>query len=431
MRLKNFLLLSASVVATTIALAQNNIIEEVAWVIGDQPILKSEIEEAYQQLKYEPEQIKGDPYCVIPEQLAVEKLFLHQADLDTVEVQESLVAMQVDAQLNYYIANLGSKEKVEQYFHKTMPEMREQLMEMSRNRSRIQQVQRTLTENVTATPAEVRKYFNQLPPDSIPFVPLQVETQILTLTPAIPREEIEDIKARLRDYTDRVNSGESDFSTLAILYSDDSGSARNGGELGFMGRGQLVPEFAAVAFNLNDPKKVSKIVETEFGYHIIQLIEKRGDRINVRHILLQPKVSDKDLTEAMTRLDSLRTDIVDNKKFTFEDAVAYISQDKDTRNNKGTMVNEETGTTRFEMSQLPQEVAKQVAKLQPGELSKAFIMKDSKLNRDVVAIVRLTNRIEGHRANLADDYQQIKDMYEASEKSRILSDCIDKKINDT
>lgn len=431
MRLKNFSLLSASVVATTIALAQNNIIEEVAWVIGDQPIWKSEIEEAYQQLKYEPEQIKGDPYCVIPEQLAVEKLFLHQADLDTVEVQESLVAMQVDAQLNYYIANLGSKEKVEQYFHKTMPEMREQLMEMSRNRSRIQQVQRTLTENVTATPAEVRKYFNQLPPDSIPFVPLQVETQILTLTPAIPREEIEDIKARLRDYTDRVNSGESDFSTLAILYSDDSGSARNGGELGFMGRGQLVPEFAAVAFNLNDPKKVSKIVETEFGYHIIQLIEKRGDRINVRHILLQPKVSDKDLTEAMTRLDSLRTDIVDNKKFTFEDAVAYISQDKDTRNNKGTMVNEETGTTRFEMSQLPQEVAKQVAKLQPGELSKAFIMKDSKLNRDVVAIVRLTNRIEGHRANLADDYQQIKDMYEASEKSRILSDWIDKKINDT
>lgn len=431
MRLKNFLLLSASVVATTIALAQNNIIEEVAWVIGDQPIWKSEIEEAYQQLKYEPEQIKGDPYCVIPEQLAVEKLFLHQADLDTVEVQESLVAMQVDAQLNYYIANLGSKEKVEQYFHKTMPEMREQLMEMSRNRSRIQQVQRTLTENVTATPAEVRKYFNQLPPDSIPFVPLQVETQILTLTPAIPREEIEDIKARLRDYTDRVNSGESDFSTLAILYSDDSGSARNGGELGFMGRGQLVPEFAAVAFNLNDPKKVSKIVETEFGYHIIQLIEKRGDRINVRHILLQPKVSDKDLTEAMTRLDSLRTDIVDNKKFTFEDAVAYISQDKDTRNNKGTMVNEETGTTRFEMSQLPQEVAKQVAKLQPGELSKAFIMKDSKLNRDVVTIVRLTNRIEGHRANLADDYQQIKDMYEASEKSRILSDWIDKKINDT
>lgn len=431
MRLKNFLLLSASVVATTIALAQNNIIEEVAWVIGDQPIWKSEIEEAYQQLKYEPEQIKGDPYCVIPEQLAVEKLFLHQADLDTVEVQESLVAMQVDAQLNYYIANLGSKEKVEQYFHKTMPEMREQLMEMSRNRSRIQQVQRILTENVTATPAEVRKYFNQLPPDSIPFVPLQVETQILTLTPAIPREEIEDIKARLRDYTDRVNSGESDFSTLAILYSDDSGSARNGGELGFMGRGQLVPEFAAVAFNLNDPKKVSKIVETEFGYHIIQLIEKRGDRINVRHILLQPKVSDKDLTEAMTRLDSLRTDIVDNKKFTFEDAVAYISQDKDTRNNKGTMVNEETGTTRFEMSQLPQEVAKQVAKLQPGELSKAFIMKDSKLNRDVVAIVRLTNRIEGHRANLADDYQQIKDMYEASEKSRILSDWIDKKINDT
>ncbi|MCH5346067.1 MAG: peptidylprolyl isomerase [Muribaculaceae bacterium] len=427
------LLLSTGIVATLslIAIAQNNIAEEVAWVIGDQPIWKSDIEEAYQQLKYEPEQIQGDPYCIIPEQLAVEKLFLHQADIDTVEVQDAMVAQQVEAQLNYYIANLGSREKVEQYFHKPLPQMREQLMDMARNRSRVQQVQRNLTENITATPAQVRQYFNNLSADSIPYVPLQVEVQILTLSPAIPREEVEDVKARLRDFSERVNSGQSDFSTLAILYSEDPGSSSRGGELGFMGRGQLVPEFASVAFNLNDTKKVSKIVETEFGYHIIQLIEKRGDRINCRHILLKPKVSDKDLTDALTRLDSLRTDMVDNHKFTFEEAVGYVSQDKDTRNNRGVMVNEYTGTTRFEMAQLPQEVAKQVNNLQIGEVSKAFIMTDPKLNRDVVAIVKLTNRIDGHRANLSDDYQQIKTMYENAERSRILANWIDKKIADT
>lgn len=430
-KFKTIVSLSALAVASIVAIAQNNVAEEVAWVVGDQPIWKSEIEEAYQQSRYDSEPIKGDPYCVIPEQLAIEKLFLHQADLDTVEIQDAMVAQQVDAQLNFYIANLGSKEKVEQYFHKTMPQMREQLMEMSRNRSRIQEVQRNLTEDVKATPSEVQRYYNQLPPDSIPFVPLQVEVQILMFQPQIPREEIEDVKARLRDFTDRVNRGESDFSTLAILYSEDEGSRSRGGELGFMGRGQLVPEFAAVAFNLNDPKKVSKIVETEFGYHIIQLIEKRGDRINARHILLRPKVSTKDLEDASHRLDSLRTDIVVNNKFTFEEAVGYISQDKDTKNNRGMMVNQESGSTRFQMSELPQEVAKQVAALQPGEISHPFIMVDPKLNRNVVAIVKLANRIEGHRANLADDYQMIKDMYEDSERARIIAEWIDKKIADT
>jgi peptidyl-prolyl cis-trans isomerase SurA len=242
-------------------------------------------------------------------------------------------------------------------------------------------------------------------------------------------QEIEDVKARLRDYSNRITSGESEFSTLAILYSEDGSSVR-GGEIGFMGRGHLEPEYAAVAFNLNDPKKVSKIVETQYGYHIIQLIEKRGDRINTRHILLRPKVSDKDLTAAIERLDSVRADILD-KKFTFEDAAPVISQDKDTRNSKGVMVNSESGTIRFEMSQLPQEIAHQVNKLNPGEISMPFIMKDPKLNRDIVAIVKLTNRIEGHKANLSDDYQLIKSMYEASAKANIISEWINKKIDDT
>ena len=432
MNIKKVAILAGLCAAATLVVVAgtDNVAEEVAWVVGDQPIWKSDIEEAYQQMLAERMPVNGDPYCVIPEQLAVEKLYLHQADLDTVEVQPTMISQQVESQLNYYVANLGSKEKVEQMFRKSFPEMREKLTEMLTNRSRIQQVQMALTKDIKTTPADVRRYFQNLPADSVPYVPLTVETQILTLSPAIPRQEIEDVKARLRDYADRINRGESDFSTLAILYSEDGSSSR-GGETGFMGRGQMVPEYAAVAFNLTDPKKVSKIVETEFGFHIIQLIEKRGDRINTRHILLRPKVSDKDLTEALERLDTLRNDIVVDKKGTFEQAVALLSQDKDTRNNRGIMVNDNTGTTRFEMSQLPPEVARAVAGLQPGEISKPFMMKDQKLNRDVVAMVKLTSRLEGHKANLADDYQQISAMYEDAQRSKMLADWRDKKIADS
>ena len=338
--------------------------------------------------------------------------------------------MQLESQMNYLINNLGSREKVEQYFGKPMAEIREYYATNMRNRSRVQQVRSGLTKNLKVTPSDVRRYFDKLPADSIPFVPLQVEVQILTLNPVVPRQEIDDVKERLRDYADRVNRGESEFSTLAILYSEDGSSVR-GGELGFMGRGQLVPEYAAVAFNLNDPKKVSKIVETEYGFHIIQLIEKRGDRINTRHILLRPKVADKDLSDAIHRLDSLRTDIVDNKKVSFEEAVRYVSQDKDTRMSNGVMVNTQTGATRFQMSELPQEVAKAIGTMQPGEISQPFIMRDPKRDREIVAMVRLTNRIEAHSANLAEDYQTIKDMYEAAESQAIIDKWLADKIKTT
>ena len=408
----------------------DNVIDEVAWMIGDEPIYKSEIEQTYMDLQNDRTAIPGDPYCIIPEQIAIERLFLHQADIDTVEVQESMVQMQVDAQMNFLISNLGSREKVEQYFRKPFPDIREYYATNMRNRARVQQVRSGLTKNLKVTPGDVRRYFNALPKDSVPFIPQQGEVQLLTLNPAIPRQEIDDVKARLRAYADRVNKGESEFSTLAILYSEAPEAVR-GGEIGFMGRGQLVPEYAAVAFNLNDPKKVSKIVETEYGFHIIQLIEKRGDRINTRHILLRPKVSQKDKDEAKARLDSVRTDIVDKKMLTFEEAVKLVSQDKDTRMSNGVMVNAETGTTRFEMSQLPQEVAIAVSSLQPGEISKPFIMRNPKSDREVIAIVRLTSRLDAHQANLADDYQTIKDMYENARSQEIVDEWLEKKIKDT
>ena len=409
--------------------AQNNVAEEVAWVVGDEPIFKSEIEEQYMQLQYEKASLQGNPYCVIPERIAIEKLFLHQAKIDSVEVQESMIIQQAERRINYFITNLGSKEKVEEYFRKPLPELREQTINMVRDQATIQEVQSKLTKDVKPTPADVRKYYNSLPKDSLPYIPLQVEVKIVTVNPVIPQQEIDEVKARLRDYANKVNNGESEFSTLAILYSED-GSSVYGGEIGFMGKADLFPEYANVAFNLNDPKKVSKIVETDAGFHIIQLIEKRGDRVNTRHILLRPKVSDKDLTAAITQLDSIRSKIID-KKVTFDDAALYVSQDKDSKFNKGIMTNEKTMSAKFEMSDLNPEIGKLVDKMQVGEISNAFVMMNPKTNRETVAIVQLTRRIEGHKADLAEDYQTIKAMYENNKKQQIIADWIKNKQKNT
>ncbi|MCH5222777.1 MAG: peptidylprolyl isomerase [Muribaculaceae bacterium] len=412
---------------------EKNIVDEVAWVVGDEAIFRSDIEEQYQQMRSEGARISGDPYCFIPEQLAVEKLYLHQAKMDTIEVPESSVRSSVEQRINYFITQLGSKEKVEEYFHKSLPVLRESLADMMRNGSIVSQVQRNLTQDVTSTPNEVRKYFDNLPKDSIPYVPMQVEAQIITLNPNIPRQEIEDVKARLREYSEKVNNGEANFSTLARMYSED-GSAMQGGELGFNGRAAWVPEFANVAFNLSDPKKVSRIVETEYGYHIIQLIEKRGDMVNVRHILLTPKVSQKDLDDATNRLDSIRKEIVAGA-FTFEEAAGFISQDKDTRNNRGVLMNSNEysdlyRSSKFEMQDLPTEISKRIEKMNPGDVSEAFIMKNNN-HKDVAAIVKLTERIPGHRANLSDDYSLIKRMYENYKKEQILKEWLENKIKQT
>ena len=409
--------------------AQNNIAEEVAWIVGDEAIYKSDIEEQYQQLQYERTPIDGNPYCVIPEQIAIDKLFLHQEKIDTIEVPNSTVQQSVDARINYFIANLGSKEKVEEYFRKPIPEIREQLMNTVRDQYTIQQVQSNLTKNVKATPSDVRKFYNSIPKDSLPLIQKQVEVEIITINPIIPQQEIDEVKSRLRDYAQRVNNGESDFSTLALLYSED-GSAMSGGEIGFKSRNDLVPEYANVAFNLNDPKKVSKIVETEFGYHIIQLIEKRGDRINTRHILLKPKVNQKDLDSAVVKLDSLRKDILANK-YTFEQAALYVSQDKDSRNNKGLMMNPQTHTTLFEMADLPDEIGKVVDKLQVGEISEPFIAINKSNNRQQVAMVKLVRRIEAHKADLAEDFQVLKDMYENKRKAEIIDEWVKEKQKKT
>ena len=391
------------------AFGQNNVIDEVVWVVGDEAILKSDVEAERLNAQSEGRRFDGDPYCIIPEQLAVQKLYLHQAEIDSIEVSEQLILGEVENQINRIISEIGSKEKMEEYFNKTISQIREMYRTIIRDNEIMKEMQRKIVGDIKLVPADVRRFFNKLPQDSIPYVPTQVEVQIVTFEPKIPQTEIERVKKTLRDYTERVESGEISFGTLAKLYSEDPGSARNGGEYGFQGRGQVVQEFANVVFNLTDPKKVSKVFETEYGFHIAQLIEKRGDRVSYRHILLKPKVEEADLEAALLRLDSVANDIR-KEKFTFDEAASFLSHDKDTRNNHGLMVNPETGTARFEMQTLAlvsQEVAKTVNEMKIGEISEPFIMTNSK-GKEVCAIVKLKNRIDGHKATIAEDYQRLK-----------------------
>ena len=429
MNFKFVVLCALALMTGSAVYGQENVIDEVVWVVGDEAILKSEVEEARMSALYEGRKFDGDPYCVIPEEIAVQKLFLHQAALDSIEVAESEVIQRVDQMTNMYIANIGSREKMEEYFNKTSSQIREALRENAREGLKVQRMQQKLVGEIKITPAEVRRHFKDLPQDSIPYIPTQVEVQIITQQPKIPLEEIEDVKSRLREYTDRVNKGES-FSMLARLYSDDRGTAINGGEMPFTGRGYLDPAFANVAFNLQDPNKVSKIVESEYGFHIIQLMEKRGDRIKVRHILLKPHVPEEALMAGTARLDSIADDIR-NGKFTFEEAASVLSQDKDTRNNHGLLPNPQTNTSKFEMQELPPEIAKVVDKMKVGEISEAFTMIPQKTGKEECVIVKLKSRINGHKATISEDYQNLKEIVLEKRRDEMLDKWIREKQKHT
>lgn len=406
-----------------------NVIDEVIWVVGDEPILKSEVEGLRLQAEMEGVRWKGDPDCAIPERIAIEKLFLHQAAIDSVEVTESEVASNVEQRLEYFIAQAGSREKLEEYRGQSLSQIRSQMREELRKQMLIQRMREKLVENIAVSPAEVRRYFSTLSPDSIPFVPTVVEVQILTQTPRVEQEEINRIKDELREYTDRVNKGETTFQTLARMYSEDPGSARYGGELGFVGRGTLDPAFAAVAFNLTDPRKISKIVESEYGYHIIQLVDKRGDKVNVRHILRKPQISQESIDKALVRLDSIGNDIRDGK-FTFDEGASVISDDKDTRNNHGLMANSTEDmrrTSKFRMQDLPPEIARIVDTMQVGNISQPFQMINAR-GKTVCAIVKLKSRIDGHKATITEDFQVMKDVVLNKRKEECISQWIEKKI---
>ena len=426
------------------------IVDEVIWVVGDEAILKSDVESLRLQGQQEGLRWKGDPDCAIPEQIAVQKLYLNQAITDSVEVTESDITAGVEQYIENMISMIGSREKLEEYQKKSLSQIRADLRESYRERQMVQGMQQKLVKDITVSPAEVRRYFKDLPQDSIPFVPTEVEVQIITQQPRIEQEEINRVKEELRDYTDRINKGETSFQTLARMYSEDPGSARRGGELDYTGRGMLDPAFANVAFGLTDPKKVSKIVESEFGFHIIQLIDKRGDKVKVRHILHKPVISDDAVTKALARLDTVAAGIREGvppemikpiykdkdgraiEKFTFEDAVAFFSDDKDTRNNHGLMANitQDGRTSRFKLADLPSEVAKVVDAMQVGEVSAPFRMISDR-GKEVCAIVKLKSRTEGHKATITEDFQVMKNLVLEKMRQKKLHDWVVNRIKST
>ncbi len=414
---------------------ETSVIDEVIWVVGDEPILKSDVEAMRLQSEAEGVRWQGDPDCSIPEQMAVQKLFLHQAAIDSIEVTESEITQGIDDQINHWVQLIGSQEKLEEYRKQTIQQMREEMHDEFKNSKLVQKMREKLVEDISVTPAEVRNYFKNLSEDSIPFVPTEVEVEILTQQPRIPIDEINRVKDELREFTERVNKGETTFATLARMYSEDPVSARQGGELGYTGRGILDPAFASVAFNLTDPKKISKIVETEYGFHIIQLIDKRGDKVNVRHILLKPKASYEVIDQTLARLDSIASDIREGK-FTFEDGATMISDDKDTRNNKGLMSNmiesatSRTRTSKFEMKDLPTEIARVVDTLKVNQISQPFKMIDSR-GKTTCAIVKLKSRIEGHKATITEDFQVMREVVLNKRRQEALHDWVVDKIKHT
>ena len=428
--MKKFICLALVALQTVMSFSQNDVVDEVVWVVGDEAILRSEVERIRNDYG---NTIKGNPYCVIPEQLAVQKLFLHQAELDSITVSDADVNRNVEAKINERVLMAGSKEKLEEYMRMPMNLIREELFEQIRAEMLTQEVRRNLTKDVKATPAEVRRHYKNMPEDSLPFIPTQVEVQILVQHPRITREEIERVKEQLRGWSERVTSGATSFSALARMFSEDEGSARQGGDLGFFGKADMDPAFANVAFSLTDPNKVSKVVQSEYGFHIIQLIEVRGDKIRARHILRRPEVEQKNVDACLARLDSISADIRDGK-FTFEIGAQEISDDKDTRNNHGIMVNtnRETGerTTRFEMGDLPGEVSRIVNDMEVGEISKPFTMID-KRGREVCAIVKLKNRIPAHRASVTEDFQILKGAVEERKSEDVIQKWIREKQKST
>ena len=422
------------------------VIDEVVWVVGDEAILRSDIEVTRIQAAMEGVKWQGNPDCAIPEQIAVQKLFLHQAAIDSIDkdVTEADIQAQLDARINYMIEQIGSREKLEEYRKQSLTQIKQSMHDDLRDQMLIQKMKQKLVSDIVVTPAEVRRYFKDVPQDSIPFVPTEVEVQIIAQTPKISIEEINRVKDELRNYTDRINRGETSFQTLARLYSEDPGSRRQGGELDYTGRGMLDPAFAAVAFNLNDPKVISKVVESEFGFHIIQLIDKRGDKIKVRHILRKPVVSDSAVSQTLLRLDSIAEAIRADRipevlkgyyigdHFSFEDGVSVFSDDKDTRNNRGLMANltEQGQTSKFRLQDLPPEVARAIDTLRVGEISRPFSMINGK-GKTVCVIAKLKSRTEGHKATVTEDFQVMKEVVMEKRRQKKLHDWVVDKIKST
>lgn len=403
------------------------IIDKVVAVVGKNVILMSDVENQYTQLKAQAgasENLK----CEVFEELLYQKLLLDQAQKDSIEITEGEIEDNLDRRIRYFVSQIGSEQKLEEFYGKSITEIKDEFREVIAKQMLSERMQGQLTQSIKVTPTEILKFYKKIPKDSLPRLNKQIILEQIAKYPPVNEKEKLAIKERLRTYRDRVLKGEK-FSTLAVLYSEDMGSARKGGELGFVGRSDLVPQFAAVAFKLKEPSDISRIVETEFGFHIIQLIEKRGELMNLRHILLKPKVSPMDMYKAQVYIDSIRTLIVTDS-ISFEDAATKFSEDKETNKNGGLMINPMTGNSVFENEQLTPGVAYALKNIKEGELTKVFKTQDSR-GQDVYKVIRVKQVIPPHTASINQDYQLIQDLCLADKKQRYVDLWIKRKQKST
>lgn len=403
------------------------VVDQVVAVVGKQIILLSDIENQALQMRAQGYYSSGDIKCEVLEEMLYGKLLVNQALLDSVEVSDSEINSEMERRLNYFINQIGSEEKLEEYYKKSIPEIKEDFREVIRDQLLSQRKQQEATADLKVTPQEVKNFYKNLPKDSIPIVNTQFELEQIIINPEVKESEILRVKDRLREFKERITKGEN-FATLAVLYSEDPGSATKGGDLGFFGRGDMVSEFSAVAFNL-DEGEVSKIVKTDYGFHIIQLVEKKGERINCRHILMKPKISPEEKATASMKLDTIRSSIV-NEEISFKEACWKYSEDEDTRLNGGVMVNQMTGNSKWEAAHLEPKIAYAISKLKVGEISKPFETQDEN-GKTVYKIVLLKEKTEPHPANLKDDYQVIQDLALEKKKNEFMEKWVAKTIKST
>ncbi len=427
-KLIGLFILLGCIVSTNQTQAQDKVVDQIVAVVGKNIILKSDIEGMFQQQQAQGISSDGDMKCEILENLLVEKLLLAEAELDTtITVSDSQLNESLEQRIQYFTSHLGSEKEVEAYFKKSIVDLKADLQEVIKNQQMTQQMQNKIIDKVKITPAEVRYHFKNLPEAEIPQIDAQIEYAQIIVQPMVSLEEEDRIKSTLRELKRRIESGESGFAPLAVMYSED-GSARNGGELDYMGRGQLDPAYAAAAFNLKGDK-ISNVVKSDFGYHIIQVMDRRGEQIKTRHIIMMPKASEKAMATAFGQIDSI-ADFIRKGTFKFEDAALRYSYDKDSRNNGGVVINPQTGESKWKMSELDPDVSKVIATMKVNEISKPFKTVDDK-QRPVYKIIKVINKTEAHKANLRDDYVELSNIYMATKKEKALDTWVREKQSGT
>jgi len=406
---------------------KDSIIDNVIAVVGNQVVLKSEVEEQYLQMQARGMATGENQKCDIFEGILFQKLLVVQAKIDSLEVSSAQVDGEIAGRLQTFIQQIGGEKQLEDYFGKSIREIKEDFKPIVLEQLLAQKMQAEITTDIKITPSEVKNFYKSIPKDSLPIINANYEIAQIVIQPKISKEEKEYVKRKLNGLRDRILKGES-FSTLAVLYSDDKSSAKNGGELGFVNKSDLVKEFAAAAYNLEDGE-TSDIVETEFGFHIIQLIEKRGNQINVRHILLIPKIPADAKYKAKQTLDSI-TRLIRLDSLTFGRAALRFSDDEDTRKNEGLMINPYTGTSKFEIKQIEPSTNYALKKLDVGQISDPFESQNQK-GKTVYKIIYKKSEIKPHTINLNEDYQEIQNMALAKKKEKAVKAWVEQKQKET